>query len=91
MLEQFEQKMYGEYGCSTCGNPLDGFVYCVGEDTDEEGYEWRTFCPDCWSKVEEMPFEDIYKTYKPAQWLGGGNSRMPSENILNLLEGGEVK
>lgn len=64
-LSRFEQKMYGEYGCSRCNKPLDGFIHCVGEE-DEEGYHWRSFCPECWDIIQTMPNESIYKVYHPA-------------------------
>lgn len=72
---QIEQKMYGDYLCSCgCGQPLghwsilhhDG-LRCigVGDESDEEGYEWRMFRRQCWDRLNlgYMKPEDVYDKY----------------------------
>ena len=79
-IGDFDYNMYAqpnEWGCSKCGTPLDGPVHVVSKEDDEEGYEWRIFCPKCWKKAEESPFTitDLYEMYKPAPYLGEDDYR----------------
>lgn len=64
----FDYIKYGETKCSKCDNPLYA-CEVVAEESDEEGNEWRMFCPKCWcevSKGEKSP-EAIYLENKPAE------------------------
>ena len=68
---KISQVMYGDYLCSCgCGKPLGHPLvtkcfrcYGVGDDADEEGYEWRMFHPDCWAGIKDLPAEEIYDKY----------------------------
>lgn len=78
MLTKIKLRMYGNYQCSCgCGKLLGNpSIYysesdiCVGVglEEDEEGFDWRMFTPECWSKLENMFLEDIYDKY-PASSL----------------------
>lgn len=62
---------YGEYLCSKCKSPLNGLYSFVGEEKDDEGYEWRGFYPTCWDKVRHQAQEDLYANYEPAPYRWG--------------------
>lgn len=68
MLIRFKQKMYGDYTCSCgCGKQLDGICYGVGQEEDEEGFDWRMFTKECWdSTISNYSKEYIYNNYKEA-------------------------
>lgn len=75
MLEKLTFTMYGDYLCSCgcgCGKPLGHpgplqSFKCIGigDTADENGYEYRMFHPECWSrlKLDDVPLETIYETY----------------------------
>lgn len=76
-LIDFDHDMYampGDFACSRCGNPLYGPVHVISEEDDDEGYEWRTFCPRCWSQIDTddstLTLMDIYKSYDAAPYIG---------------------
>ena len=44
-----------------------GFGIC-SEESDDEGYTWRTFCRDCFAEVRNMSEIDVYNTYPAGEW-----------------------
>lgn len=54
-------RFYGHVKCCSCGkvlgteyvryNPKTDLALVVGYEDDDEGREWRSFCPDCAKKV----------------------------------------
>lgn len=75
-LEVFNYRGYGDYGCSKCKSPLVGRFTAIGEVGDEEGYEWRSFCPKCATELgiadnyEVTPYiQELYNTYPDAPFL----------------------
>lgn len=76
-LEVFNYRGYGDYGCSKCKSPLVGRFTAIGEVSDEDGYEWRSFCPKCATELgiadnyEVTPYiQELYNTYPDAPSLG---------------------
>lgn len=65
-FNKFKNFYYGGYGCSCCGKPLNGYCVSVGEETDEEGYNWRAFCSECEKLINNMTNEEIYSKYPVA-------------------------
>lgn len=75
-LEIFNYRGYGDYGCSKCKLPLVGRFTAIGEVSDEDGYEWRSFCPKCATELgiadnyEVTPYiQELYNTYPDAPSL----------------------
>lgn len=75
-LEIFNYRGLGDYGCSRCKTSLIGYFKAIGESSDEEGYEWRSFCPKCAKELniadsyEVTPYiQDLYNTYPDAPLL----------------------
>ena len=64
-LETFTNRYYGDYFCACgCGQPLQGMCYSVGRKDDEEGYEWRTFTPECWERLSaEFSPAELYEMF----------------------------
>jgi uncharacterized protein with PIN domain len=60
---------YGEYGCSKCNAALVKMYNYVGKQSDEDGYEWRGFCNDCWQEIQKMSNEEIYSKYPTGKYL----------------------
>lgn len=75
-LEIFNYRSFGDYGCSRCKTPLTGYFTAIGEVSDEEGHEWRSFCPKCAMELniadsyEVTPYiQDLYNIYPDAPLL----------------------
>lgn len=68
MLQKFYNKFYGDYKCSGSGKVLVGYCPCVGDDSDDEGYHWRSFDPDFWAKNIEnkLTLDQVYSQYPVA-------------------------
>lgn len=76
--EKIHIRMYGDYSCSCgCGKPLgnptvyytdDDICIAVSEEQDDEGFEWRTFRPECWKRLnlDTFSLEEIYNKYPAA-------------------------
>lgn len=60
----------GYYGCSKCGRRLVGPVFYVGEESDDEGLELRTFCKCCEPEVKKHSLEEIYSKYDISPYIG---------------------
>lgn len=76
-LEVFNQRGFGDYSCSSCRTPLLGTFTAIGEVGDENGYEWRSFCPRCESKLgiatisdSDPKLNEIYSNYPIPDYLG---------------------
>lgn len=65
-LITFKNKFYGDYECSKCGKQLNGFIFCVGEEEDIEGYKWRSFCTECEQEIKHMAPVEVYNTFTEA-------------------------
>lgn len=60
-LEVIKNREYGNYRCSCgCGKILgnpgvyitdNSYAYGIAEVTDDEGYAWRMFTPECWERI----------------------------------------
>lgn len=60
-LEVIKNRDYGNYRCSCgCGKILgnpepaitdNSYAYGIADVTDDEGYAWRMFTPECWKRV----------------------------------------
>ena len=68
-IEIFKNAYYGNCGCSKCKKVLNGYCLTVGEDTDEEGYNWRAFCSECHKEVSKMTPSEIYSKYDVAPYF----------------------
>lgn len=75
-LNVFNYRGYGNYGCSKCKTPLVGTFTAIGDVKDEEGYEWRSFCPKCAAELnianatEVTPYiQELYNAYPDAPLL----------------------
>lgn len=42
--------------------------HAVGRVSDDEGYEWRSFCRTCWDEIQSLTDEEIYNRYEPASF-----------------------
>ena len=69
MLDSFKNVYYGDYGCSRCGNKLNGMCLTVGEVEDEEVYRWGAFCKECESSVRVLDATEIYNKYGVAPYI----------------------
>ena len=67
-IEVFNYTKYEDATCSKCGKALRR-CYVVASVDDEDGYEWRMFDEQCWSEIEHLPLEEIYRTYEPAGYV----------------------
>ena len=44
-LIRFKNVGYGDYKCACCNKVhLEGLYNVVGDEDDDEGFEWRGFC-----------------------------------------------
>ena len=70
-LEYGTMTMYGDFKCSCgCQNPLEGLTHIVGDVSDDEGYYWRSFRPECWDKITNKYGKDldtIYDNFESAE------------------------
>ena len=63
---------YGDYKCSCCQEtPLVGKNYSLCEEHDDEGYFWRSFCPDCIPTINDMiasgkSIAEVYRSFSPS-------------------------
>lgn len=70
---------YAHVRCCNCGkilgvasvkyNPETDLALCVGKKEDEEGYEWRSFCPKCAKAVQGMSASEIYAKYPASEFV----------------------
>lgn len=44
------------------------YVPAVGEADDEDGYEWRCFCKDCWNEYKWKSNADLYLTFDSSDY-----------------------
>lgn len=60
-LEVIKNRVYGTHICAcgcgkTLGNPgvEVNYAYGIGEVSDDEGYDWRMFTPECWKRISSQ-------------------------------------
>ena len=61
---------YGDFRCSYDKKTLlDGDYWVVGLTEDDQGYEWRGFCLDCFKKIQHLSNKKIYESFEPSQQI----------------------
>lgn len=80
-LEVIKNRSYGTHKCSCgCGKVLGNpgievnYAYGVGEVSDDEGYAWRMFTPECWERISsqydinsQVDLNKIYSKYPASE------------------------
>lgn len=59
------------------------FKVVVGEDVDDEGYNWLNFCRNCWPKLTDMSPDEIYTKYSKDTVTESSKLCESSENVKN--------
>lgn len=59
------------------------FKVVVGEEEDEEGYNWLNFCRNCWPKLTNMSPDEIYAKYNKDTVTESSKLCESSENAKN--------